>query len=68
MQGGGMGKMPMRGDGVMWDIETFSVPPLILLQPEAARALLEFRFRHLGGARRCGSLAGACASQHGRNL
>jgi hypothetical protein len=37
---------------VMWDIESFSVPPLILLQPEAAEALLEYRLRSLDGARR----------------
>ena len=28
---------------VMWDIETFSLPPLLLLAPEAARALLDYR-------------------------
>ena len=37
---------------VMWDIETFSMPPLDLLQPEASRALLEYRVRALDGARR----------------
>jgi len=37
---------------VMWDIETFSIPPLTLLQPEAAEALLEYRTRSLDGARR----------------
>jgi trehalose/maltose hydrolase-like predicted phosphorylase len=37
---------------VMWDIESFSVPPLMLLQPEAAEALLEYRSRSLDGARR----------------
>ena len=37
---------------VMWDIESFSVPPLILLQPEAAEALLAYRLRSLDGARR----------------
>jgi hypothetical protein len=36
---------------VMWDIETFSIPPLNLLQPEAARALLNYRSRSLNGAR-----------------
>jgi protein-glucosylgalactosylhydroxylysine glucosidase len=36
---------------VMWDIETFSVPPLTLLQPEAAEALLEYRLRGLSCAR-----------------
>jgi trehalose/maltose hydrolase-like predicted phosphorylase len=36
---------------VMWDVETFSVPPLILIQPDAARALLEFRSRTREAAR-----------------
>jgi trehalose/maltose hydrolase-like predicted phosphorylase len=36
---------------VMWDIESFSVPPLILVQPEAAEALLAYRLRNLDGAR-----------------
>jgi hypothetical protein len=36
---------------VMWDIETFCVPPLVLLQPSAARALLEYRNRTAGAAR-----------------
>ncbi|HEY8255551.1 MAG TPA: hypothetical protein VIG39_12970 [Rhizomicrobium sp.] len=36
---------------VMWDIETFSLPPLMLLQPEAASALLEYRVRSIPGAR-----------------
>jgi protein-glucosylgalactosylhydroxylysine glucosidase len=35
---------------VMWDIETFSVPPLLLLAPDAAHALLDYRFRHLRAA------------------
>ena len=30
---------------VMWDIETFAVPPLLLLEPAAVRALLDYRFR-----------------------
>ena len=32
---------------VMWDIETFTVPPLLLLDPGAAHALLDYRSRHL---------------------
>ncbi len=36
---------------VMWDIETFNVPVVTLLQPFAARALLDFRHSHLAGAR-----------------
>jgi len=36
---------------VMWDIEFFGVPPLLLVQPDAARALLDFRRRTLPAAR-----------------
>ena len=36
---------------VMWDIETFAVPPLLLTQPDAARALLDYRVDRLAGAR-----------------
>lgn len=36
---------------VMWDIETFCVPSLMLLQPEAALSLLEYRSRCLPAAR-----------------
>jgi hypothetical protein len=32
---------------VMWDIEAFALPPLLLTQPDAARALLDFRSRGL---------------------
>jgi trehalose/maltose hydrolase-like predicted phosphorylase len=37
---------------VMWDIEAFAVPPLALLQPDAAGAILDYRSAHLEGARR----------------
>ena len=30
---------------VMWDIEAFSIPPLLFSQPEAAEAMLNFRHR-----------------------
>ena len=30
---------------VMWDIEAFSIPPLLLSQPDAAEAMLNFRHR-----------------------
>jgi hypothetical protein len=43
---------------VMWDIETFIVPPLVLLQPEAARAILDYRVRHLDDARRHAKVVG----------
>ncbi|MBV9357274.1 MAG: glycoside hydrolase family 65 protein [Chloroflexi bacterium] len=36
---------------VMWDVETFSVGPLLLVQPEAALEMLEYRFRVLPAAR-----------------
>jgi trehalose/maltose hydrolase-like predicted phosphorylase len=43
---------------VMWDIETFSLPPLLFLQPEAARALLDYRFRYLAAAQHNAALHG----------
>jgi hypothetical protein len=36
---------------VMWDIETFSLPPLLFLQPEATTALLHYRLLRLECAR-----------------
>ncbi len=35
---------------VMWDIETFAVPALVLTQPDAARALLRYRSSRLESA------------------
>ncbi|HEY2916345.1 MAG TPA: hypothetical protein VGI98_03930 [Candidatus Limnocylindrales bacterium] len=43
---------------VMWDIETFTVPPLVLLDPPAAHALLDFRLRHLDAAQHNAALHG----------
>ena len=43
---------------VMWDIEAFAVPVLSLLQPHAARALLDYRSRNLEAARRNARLTG----------
>jgi len=43
---------------VMWDIETFTVPPLLLTQPDAARTLLEFRTKTIGAARHNAKLNG----------
>jgi protein-glucosylgalactosylhydroxylysine glucosidase len=43
---------------VMWDIETFTVPPLLLLAPDAAHALLDYRFRHLAAAQHNAALHG----------
>lgn len=36
---------------VMWDVDAFATPILSVLQPAAARALLDFRSRHLDTAR-----------------
>jgi hypothetical protein len=49
---------------VMWDIETFAVPPLILTAPKTARALLDYRCRHLHAARRNARLAGYSGAQY----
>jgi hypothetical protein len=43
---------------VMWDVETFVLPTLLLLQPDAARAILEYRTRSLDSARRNARLRG----------
>jgi hypothetical protein len=43
---------------VMWDIETFALPPLLLAEPESARAILQYRARHLEAARVNALLAG----------
>jgi protein-glucosylgalactosylhydroxylysine glucosidase len=43
---------------VMWDIETFCVPPLIFLQPEAAQSILDYRLRNLESARSNARLMG----------
>jgi trehalose/maltose hydrolase-like predicted phosphorylase len=37
---------------VMWDVDAFAVPPLALLQPDAARAMVDFRSRGVPAARR----------------
>jgi trehalose/maltose hydrolase-like predicted phosphorylase len=43
---------------VMWDIETFCVPPLIFLQPHAAKGILDYRVRNLESARNNARLMG----------
>jgi trehalose/maltose hydrolase-like predicted phosphorylase len=43
---------------VMWDIETFAVPPLILTNPTAARGLLLYRSRRTAAAARNAAMAG----------
>ena len=48
---------------VMWDIEAFAVPPLLLTDPNAARGLLDFRVDRLESARRNAALAGYRGAQ-----
>lgn len=43
---------------VMWDVDAFCVPPLMLFQPDAARAMLDFRTRGLEAARANARLSG----------
>lgn len=43
---------------VMWDIDFFGVPPLLLTQPDAARALLEFRSNTIRAARQNAKMHG----------
>ena len=48
---------------VMWDLEAFAVPPLLLTQPEAARAMLDYRSRSLPAARANARLNGYAGLQ-----
>ena len=48
---------------VMWDIEMFAVPPLVLTNPDAARSLLEFRANRLPAARHNASMSGYRGAQ-----
>jgi hypothetical protein len=48
---------------VMWDIDTFAVPPLVLTQPDAARAVLEYRSRGLPAARQNAAMHGYRGAQ-----
>ena len=43
---------------LLWDIETFAIPPLLLINPFAARALLRFRCSRLQAARDNASISG----------
>lgn len=43
---------------VMWDIESFAFPPLVLTDPDAARAILRFRGRTTPAARANAALHG----------
>ena len=43
---------------VFWDTEMFMMPPLILLQPEMAKSMLEYRFERLDEAKRNASAYG----------
>lgn len=41
-----------------WDLETFMVPPLILVQPKAAKTMLLYRSERLGAARKNAAMNG----------
>lgn len=36
---------------VMWDVDAFCLPPVMVMQPDSARAMLAFRMRHVAAAR-----------------
>ena len=50
-------------DHVMWDIEAFSVPVLMVLEPEAAESILDYRFRTFHAARDNARLMGRRGAQ-----
>lgn len=43
---------------VMWDVDAFAIPPLTLIQPDAARAMLDFRIRGVPAARENAQMLG----------
>jgi len=43
---------------VMWDIEMFALPPLVLTNPEAARAVLDYRADRVRAAKQNASMSG----------
>jgi trehalose/maltose hydrolase-like predicted phosphorylase len=49
---------------VMWDIDAFAVPPLLLTDPGAAQALLRFRTSRLQAARQNAALNGRRGAQY----
>lgn len=49
---------------VMWDIETFVVPVLSVVQPEAAGSILDYRFRTLDAAHNNARLIGRRGAQY----
>jgi protein-glucosylgalactosylhydroxylysine glucosidase len=49
---------------LMWDIETFALPPLLLTHPDAARALLQYRSSRLPAAVANASIAGFSGAKY----
>jgi hypothetical protein len=49
---------------VMWDIEAFALPPLLLTYPPAARAMLDFRADRLDAARTNAAMFGYGGAQY----
>jgi hypothetical protein len=47
----GLGQRSLYSGHVFWDCETFMFPPVLFGQPEAAKAMLDYRFRCLDRAR-----------------
>ena len=49
---------------VFWDTEIFMMPPLMLLQPDMARSMLEYRYKLLDEARRNASSYGYAGAMY----
>ncbi len=49
---------------VMWDVDSFAFPPLVLTSPDAARAILRFRSRTAPAARANAALHGTAGLQY----
>lgn len=49
---------------VMWDVDTFCIPPVALIQPSAARSMLDYRWRALEGAEHNARMHGRVGAQY----
>lgn len=49
---------------LMWDVETFAVPPLLLTHPEAAYGILRFRASRLPAAYANASISGSAGAKY----
>ncbi len=55
---------PGYGGHVFWDADVFVLPALVTVAPSAARAMISYRLRRLGAARRFAAESGASGARY----